>query len=597
MRSTAHPVSVLTLFLWSATNTAANSLLGDIVSAARKFTGGPAPVVELDYGKFRGVGDDITGTYNYLGIPYAHAPRFDLSTPITHPLAGIQDVSDYGPACPQHEVTSTLSPADLGLGALAGSILGLLSRPVLRESEDCLNINVQVPKNIPEGAKLPVVHWIHGGAFETGSNAAWLSPLNAVPGISYQGAEIVKRSVDIGLPVIYVSSNYRLNSFGFSASEELAKEGLLNLGLKDQRLAMKWVKKHISKFGGDPDQITLWGESAGAWSISTHLVANDGDNEDLFRGVIAQSGGPIKVQGPERQQPIFDRMVSTAGCSAASDKIACLRDASYQSIYSSVQAEPYFVGYHSLQSTWAPRPDGTFLTKSPHILVEEGKIANVSLIIGDMKDEGTLFSLINSLNTTTTDQFKDYFNSIWWPMATSDEMDRLAELYPQDPTAGSPFDTGILNSITPQYKRISALTGDYSFESQRRQLLSNAPGSKWTYQTDNSLANLPLSPPLLGDNILNIPVLGSFHGSDIFFYDYGTLPVPNSKNIMDTTISFVSTLDPNNHGRSGLTKWPEYTSSAKNMYHFIESGPEVITDTYREDQMAYINSHADAFLI
>lgn len=73
--------------------------------------------------------------------------------------------------------------------------------------------------------------------------------------------------------------------------------------------------------------------------MSAHLVVNDGDNEDLFRGVIAQSGGPIKVQGPERQQPIFDRMVSNAGCSAAPDKIACLRDASYESIYSSVQGE------------------------------------------------------------------------------------------------------------------------------------------------------------------------------------------------------------------------------------------------------------------
>lgn len=255
----------------------------------------------------------------------------------------------------------------------------------------------------------------------------------------------------------------------------------------------------------------------------------------------------------------------------------------------------YFVGYHSLQSTWAPRPDGTFLTKSPHTLVEEGKIANVSLIIGDMKDEGTLFSLINSLNTTTTDEFKDYFNSIWWPMASSDEIDRLAELYPEDPTAGSPFDTGILNSIAPQYKRIAALTGDYSFEAQRRQLLGKAPGPKWTYQTDNSLANLPLP----AENILNIPVLGSFHGSDIFFYDYGTLPLPNSKNIMDTTISFTATLDPNNHGRSDLKEWPEYTSSAKDMYHFINSlaGPEVIKDTYREEQMDYINSHADSFLI
>lgn len=213
-----------------------------------------------------------------------------------------------------------------------------------------------------------------------------------------------------------------------------------------------------------------------------------------------------------------------------------------------------------------------------------------------MKDEGTLFSLVNSLNTTTTDDFKDYFHSIWWPMATSEEMDRLAELYPQDPTAGSPFDTGILNSITPQFNRIAALTGDYSFEAQRRQLLSNAPGPKWTYQTDNSLADLPLPFPL-GDNVLNVPVLGSFHGSDIFFYDYGTLPVPNSNNIMDTTISFVATLDPNNHGRSDLTNWPEYTSSAKSMYHSIESGPVVIADTYREEQMAYINTNGGSFLI
>lgn len=95
-----------------------------------------------------------------IGIPYAHAPRFALSNLITEILPGIQDASDYGPACPQHGATSVLAPNDLGLGSFAGSIEALISRPVLRESEDCLNINVQVPKNIPEGTKLPVVHWM-----------------------------------------------------------------------------------------------------------------------------------------------------------------------------------------------------------------------------------------------------------------------------------------------------------------------------------------------------------------------------------------------------------------------------------------------------
>ncbi|KIM94539.1 hypothetical protein OIDMADRAFT_60322 [Oidiodendron maius Zn] len=145
MGSIPNLVSVVLLLLWSADSTAADSLFGDIISAARKFTGGLAPVVELDYGKFQGVGDNITGTCNYLGI----APtllsdnRIDR---VNEPLLGIQDVSDYRPACPQHETTSVLAPNDLGLGAFAGAVEALLSQPVLRESEDCLNINVQVPK-------------------------------------------------------------------------------------------------------------------------------------------------------------------------------------------------------------------------------------------------------------------------------------------------------------------------------------------------------------------------------------------------------------------------------------------------------------------
>jgi acetylcholinesterase len=138
----------------------------------------------------------------------------------------------------------------------------------------------------------------------------------------------------------------------------------------------------------------------------------------------------------------------------------------------------YFAGYHSLKTTWAPRPDGTFLTKCSHAHVGEGKLTNVPLIIDDMRDEGTLFSLVNSLNTTTTKEFKDYFHTIWWPMATSDKIESLAKLCPQDLIAGSPFNTGLENAITPQYKPISALTGDYSFRSQRRQLLSKGPGQK-----------------------------------------------------------------------------------------------------------------------
>jgi hypothetical protein len=96
-------------------------------------------------------------------------------------------------------------------------------------------------------------------------------------------------------------------------------------------------------------------------------------------------------------------------------------------------------------------PDGKFITESPDKLVKAGKMnSNVALLYGDMKDEGTLFSQINSLNLTTTEDVKDYFKTYWWPKATEAQLDRLFELYPQDPTQGSPFDTGLRNSVPIQ---------------------------------------------------------------------------------------------------------------------------------------------------
>lgn len=251
-----------------------------------------------------------------------------------------------------------------------------------------------------------------------------------------------------------------------------------------------------------------------------------------------------------------------------------------------------FLGYTSASTPWQIRPDGDFMAASPHTLVDQGKIADVPIMIGDMRDEGTLFTLISSLNTTTTAEFKDYYSKVFWPKASSDQLDQLAQLYPQDPAVGSRYDTGLLNAITPQYKRLSYLIGDFAFESQRRQLLQRAPGKKWTYLTENGATGLGSAL----DSMLNIPVLGSFHVSDAALYDFGTLPVPNSKNIMDTVISFVATLDPNNHG-TGIQEWPEWSPGGKEMYHFVNEGPGVIVDDYREAQMAWIHGNADSLLV
>lgn len=226
----------------------------------------------------------------------------------------------------------------------------------------------------------------HGGGFEVGSPVTAISETDLLraQATNYNPAGLLKTAIEMDQPIITVSANYRLNAFGFSSSREMADAGLLNLGLEDQRLAMRWVKKYISHFGGDPDHVVIFGESAGSWSVNSHLLWDDGDNEDLFHGAraFAASGGPVMVAGPERQQTVFDNMVAAANCTEAADKIARLKNASFADIMASMNEEGFLLGPRSLASTWTIRPDGNHRQDSPHRLVTTGNIANVPLMIG-----------------------------------------------------------------------------------------------------------------------------------------------------------------------------------------------------------------------
>jgi carboxylesterase type B len=146
----------------------------------------------------------------------------------------------------------------------------------------CLSVIVTAPKAVLGGAEsarrgLPVLVWVHGGGLCIGSNS-WPQ---------YDLRQFVERGVETSKPFIGVSINYRLSIFGFLASEEIGAAG--NMGYKDQVLAFRWVKKHIAGFGGDPDNITAAGESAGAISLSTLLCANVGE-QGLFERVVVMSG-------------------------------------------------------------------------------------------------------------------------------------------------------------------------------------------------------------------------------------------------------------------------------------------------------------------
>lgn len=133
-------------------------------------------------------------------------------------------------------------------------------------SEDCLYLQVVRPSNIDPATPLPVVVWIHGGGLFMGGNN---DP-------RYNSSFIVQNSVDLGTPMIAVAIQYRLSAWGFLGGDEILKEGSTNLGFRDQRLALHWIQENIGAFGGDPEGVTIWGESAGAASVGAQLLAYNG---------------------------------------------------------------------------------------------------------------------------------------------------------------------------------------------------------------------------------------------------------------------------------------------------------------------------------
>lgn len=187
----------------------------------------------------------------FPGIPFAQPPVNSLRLKPPQPLnasLGTINATENGKACPQFVFSDTINDA------IPTAELGLLLdlpffQTVLNAGEDCLNINVHRPSGTTAGDKLPVLFWIFGGGFELGWNSM------------YDGASWVSESVTQGKPIIFVSVNYRVGGFGFLPGAEILADGSSNLGLLDQRLGLEWVADNIAAFGGDPEQVTIWGES------------------------------------------------------------------------------------------------------------------------------------------------------------------------------------------------------------------------------------------------------------------------------------------------------------------------------------------------
>jgi carboxylesterase type B len=361
-----------------------------------------APVVNLGYAQYQGVPiqDEVTNATHtqFLGMRYAAPPtgssRFKApAAPATTP--GVQ-VANAEP--------SMCFGASSGV---AGTTPFRASSALRREkraadaadagpSEDCLFVNVYIPGNLGQRKNLPVVFWIHGGGYVAGSATG------------ADGNDLIRLS---GEGVVVVIIQYRLGVFGFLPGQKVKDGGALNAGLLDQDFALRWVQQHISKFGGDPSKVTIWGESAGAGSVLQHVIANGGKtNPPLFRAAITSSTFlPSQyIFNGRIPEMLYSETVAQTNCSSAADTLNCLRQVDVNTL----QAANTLINDSGFFGTFVfvPVVDGTFITERPTQLLQNKQVNGQILYSVTNTFEGAVFV---DTSGPSTAQISDYVSQLF----------------------------------------------------------------------------------------------------------------------------------------------------------------------------------------
>ncbi len=431
-------------------------------------------IVETREGKVRGA--RAGNTYRWLGIPYAAPPVGELRYRAPQPPLkwnGVRDALEFGSVAPQEATKLIPIPAGLKI------------------DEDCLSLNVWVPKAAAtDGRKRPVMLWVHGGAYFIGFSA---QPV-------YNGQALADQG-----DVIVVTINYRLGAVGFLDFRSFGDDKHVfeaNLGLRDIIAALQWVQSNIEGFGGDRDQVTLFGESAGGGCVTTLMASPKA--KGLFHRAIAESSPATSVYGPERTAMIAGAYLDLMGIDRAEAKTK-LRELSAFELASKTTDHLDYVA-----TTWpglvafAPAIDGDIITDYPVNIFRAGQQMRIPLIIGTNRDEAALFKLMKSpLMPITGESLHKMFAAV----ATENPSFAGAE--------------GRITGAYPGYPKQSAcmkVSRDAGFRMPCTWVAAahSRVAPTWMYRFDQA-------PPLF-----RVIGIGASHGTELP-YVFGTLPVKVTK--------------------------------------------------------------------
>lgn len=474
-------------------------------------------------------GKDDGAVHAFLGIPYAAPPVGDLRWKPPAAAAkwdGVRKATEFGAHCMQGKVYGDMNFRDAGA------------------SEDCLTLNVWVPAKAA-AAKLPVMVWIYGGGFVAGTTSE----------ARQDGTHLAQQGV------IVVSMNYRLGVFGFFVHPELAKESgrnaAGNYGLLDQVAGLRWVRDNIAAFGGDPGNVTIFGESAGSFSVSAQMASPLA--KGLFQKAIGESGAAFHSGGLsfEPRSVREEKDVKAVSAKLGVSKLAELRALPAQKLLAAF-SPPQSQGFD-----FGPDVDGYFLPEPVPALFAAGEQNDVPLLAGWNHDEGS-FEIAFSPQKPTADSLK--------ATAQKEFGDKAAEflkLYP----SGTPEQTLRSAQDFAGDQFIAFSTWDW-MESQSK----TGKQPIYRYRFD-------LGPPADPKG----PQLGAYHSAEIE-YVFGQLDSKAgiawraedhqlSEEMQKYWANFARSGDPNG---AGLPKWPVYSAADGWQVMFLDAKSGAHKDDLRE---------------
>ncbi|KAG7093102.1 hypothetical protein E1B28_009388 [Marasmius oreades] len=342
------------------------------------------------------------GVEQFLNLPYGRDTggqrRFSNPEPyVFPPKTFTYDATLPGPACPQS------------------------TEPSLNQSEDCLKLRVARSVGAKEGDKLPVMVLIYGGGLFSGH----------INNPAYDPENLILQSVQNGLPVIYAAMNYRLNIFGFASSEPLRANKSLNLGLKDQRLALEWIQQNVGYFGGDPERVTIFGQSSGALSVTLQILANGGSKPIPFHGAIVESTALEPGSTSNITVDTYNAVVELASCNIdhnpqSASSLECLRALPMEQLLNITITQHDSTADQNDGDTYLPTVDGDFLPLASSELTQKGMFPKVPVMIGWTQDDATLFT---NTNIDTSSDTRDFIH-LFFPDLTNATLSALLTLYP-----------------------------------------------------------------------------------------------------------------------------------------------------------------------